>query len=137
MKNYGMMRFFNNILKKTFFLLTVLSVLTINTAWANDLDEEAHLVSAFGSELAAHDVDTLLDVLLSEAASDKQRSSAAYVLTSVVPNEYAVTRLVELMASDIPNASDWAAAVLGQMPSSSVDQHRAPGSARPRLEGSG
>lgn len=90
---------------------------------SDDLDEEVHLVSAFASSLADEDVDTLLGLLLSGDASDRQKSSAACVLTAVTPNEYAISRLVDILSSNTPIASDWATAVLGQMPSVDVEEN--------------
>jgi hypothetical protein len=89
---------------------------------SDNFDEEVHLVSAFGSRLADDDIDTLVEVLLSAEASDRQKSSAAYVLMVADPSEYVVSRLADLMSSENQRASDWAAAVLGQMPRSCVEQ---------------
>jgi hypothetical protein len=89
---------------------------------SDSFDEDVHLVSAFGSRLADNEIDALVEVLLSAEASDRQKSSAAYVLMVADPTEYVVSRLADLMSSENRCASDWAAAVLGQMRRSCVEQ---------------
>ena len=92
---------------------------------SDDLDAEVHLVTAFGSELADEDIDTLVGVLLSEDSSDRQKSSAACALTRIDPNAHVISQLADTVASGDAGASDWAAAVLGQMPTSGVEEYLA------------
>jgi hypothetical protein len=78
-------------------------------------DELVHAVCAFGPDADSLVADQLVAVLADEAASERKRASASFVLARTIPAAISVPRLVALRKHMSALTRDWVLATLGQM----------------------
>lgn len=78
-------------------------------------EELVHAVCAFGPDADAALADRLIEVLTDQAASERKRASASFVLARTVPPPISAPRLVALRTHTSAVTRDWALATLGQM----------------------
>ena len=78
-------------------------------------EELVHAVCAFGPDADAAIADDLIAVLADQAAQERKRASASFVLARTIPAHLSAPRLVALRAHASPGTRDWALATLGQM----------------------
>jgi hypothetical protein len=79
-------------------------------------EERVHAVVAFAAVLPAHTVRQLTRILADGQASERKKSSAAYVLAMLSDTGVAVEELIALARNGNDAASTWAKAVLGSLP---------------------
>jgi len=82
--------------------------------------ELVHAVCAFGPDADAFVADHLVAVLADEAASERKRASASFVLARTIPAAISAPRLVALRKHASAVTRDWVLATLGQMSPSAI-----------------
>ena len=82
---------------------------------AQDEAERVHAVCAFGPDAGIAVADQLIAILTDEAAPERKRVSASFVLARTIPATISAPRLVELRTHASQITRDWALATLGQM----------------------
>lgn len=87
---------------------------------AEDENELIHAVCAFGPDAGVAVADKLIAILTDEAASERKRVSASFVLARTIPAAISAPRLVALRKHASAVTRDWALATLGQMSPSAI-----------------
>lgn len=89
---------------------------------SNDDNERVHALVAFPSDLSAALVQVLVGILADQRSSDRQKASAAFVLSSLTNASVAVTELITIARAADKHAAAWAKAVLGCLPAKATMQ---------------
>ena len=89
---------------------------------AENEDERIHAAVAFAPELPSEVVRALVAILADDNASERKKSSAAYVLSTLLDRRIAVAELIALARSGNDAAKMWARAVLGSLPPEATAQ---------------
>ena len=86
-------------------------------------EELVHAVCAFGPDTDPAVADQLVAILVDEAAPERKRASASFVLARTAPASIAAPRLVALRTHASAATRDWALATLGQMSPAAIRDH--------------
>jgi hypothetical protein len=87
-------------------------------------DEElVHAVCAFGPDADAALADQLVGVLADQAAPERKRASASFVLARTIQAHLSAPRLVALRTHAFAVTRDWALATLGQMSPAAIQHY--------------
>jgi hypothetical protein len=89
---------------------------------AGNEDERIHAAVAFAPELPTEIVRALVAILADDNASERKKSSAAYVLSTLLDRRIAVAELIDLARSGNDAGKMWARAVLGSLPPEATGQ---------------